>query len=771
MDTFWDRLNRATASLQGDRLRPLLGQAGAVLLALLFLLSGSVLVGFDALAAGSQALTLQVGQVASQDIHAPFSISYESTVLTNQARQIAADSVRDIYDPPMPGIARQQVQLARQVLDYIVDVRADEYATPEMLRRDIQAIETLSLTDEEIEAILNTPPDRWAEIDQQVISVLERVMREEIRDDTLRIVKQNLPNLVSVRFREDEVDLITAIVEGLIRTNTFYNEERTRQAREAAAEAVPPEVRSFVQGQLVVRGGSIVTEADMEALTQLGLLQPKDRRAQKLTSALLMMALVTLTLGLYLTRFHPDIVRDPRLMILLGAIFILALAGARLADPERVVQPYVYPSAALGLLVTALVGPQIAIVGTIALAVLFGVMASGSLSLAIMAVVGGMVGILSLRNTERLNSYFVSGVLISLVNIGVVLAFYLTGYPADSLGALTLVGAGLLNGLLAAAVTLAGLYVIGSLFNVVTSLKLIELAQPNQALLQRLLREAPGTYQHSLQVANLVELAAERIGANATLTRVGALYHDVGKIKAPHFFVENQADLVNPHETLNDPYKSARIIIDHVVEGERLARKYRLPARICDFILEHHGTTRPLYFYRKAVAEAGGDESQVDPGPFTYPGPRPQSRETAILMLADSSESTIRARRPKNKQEISDVVESVFEARIKEGQLDESGLTLNDLSVIQEVFVETLQGVFHPRIAYPGGAALEEQPAPVSTPAGDRRQPDGSASARRVAVEAVVPRQEKDNKQAAEAPSSSASSVQDASPDAGNAVL
>jgi putative nucleotidyltransferase with HDIG domain len=712
MDSLQERLNHLRVAVQQDQVIRVARQIFFVLLGGLFLLVNTALVGFDAFAAGAQSLTLAVGQVAPEDIRAPFSISYESAVMTNQRIQVAMNSVPDIYDPPDPSIAREQVQLARDILDYIADVRADEYGTPEMLAVDIQAITALELADEEIQAILNTISDRWAEIDQEVITVLERVMRDEIRDDNLRITRQNLPNLVSVRFRENEVTLITAIVEDLIRTNTFYNEERTAESRQAAAEAVTPEIRSFVQGQLVVRGGTIVAEADMEALTQLGLLQPEDRRLQEILSAFLAVMLVFFVCGLYIVRFYPDVARDSALMLLIGFIFVLVVAGVRLAGPERVVQPYLYPTASLGLLIATLVGPQIAIISTVAIGILLGVMTGGTLALAVMAVLGGVVGILALRNTERLNSYFLAGLLVALTNIGVVMVFYLAGYPADPIGALELIAAAAINGVVSGVVALAGLYLISSVLNIPTSLRLIELMQPSQQLLQRLLREAPGTYQHSLQVANLAELAAERVGANATLTRVGALYHDVGKMTAPHFFIENQADGVNPHDGLNDPYKSARIIIDHVHEGNKLARRYRLPGRIRDFILEHHGTTCPQYFYRQAVERAGGEEAHVDATLFTYPGPRPRSRETAILMLADSCESTVRARRPQNKQEIADAIEYIFDTRMQENQLDESGLTLRDLAVIKKVFVETLQGVFHPRIAYSKDDTQEM--APVS---------------------------------------------------------
>jgi putative nucleotidyltransferase with HDIG domain len=218
--------------------------------------------------------------------------------------------------------------------------------------------------------------------------------------------------------------------------------------------------------------------------------------------------------------------------------------------------------------------------------------------------------------------------------------------------------------------------------------------------LQRLLREAPGTYQHSLQVANLSEQAANAVGANADLTRVAALYHDIGKMLNPAFFVENQADNVNPHEVLNDPYRSADIIISHVTDGEKLGRQYHLPVRVRDFIMEHHGTTLVGFFYTRAVEQAG-DEEAVDIEQFTYPGPKPQTRESAIMMLADSCESTVRARKPSNKAEIVDIVDGIIDNRMRDGQLDESNLTMRDLSVTRDIFIEMLQAVFHPRINYP----------------------------------------------------------------------
>ncbi|PJF24866.1 MAG: hypothetical protein CUN53_15665, partial [Phototrophicales bacterium] len=194
-------------------------------------------------------------------------------------------------------------------------------------------------------------------------------------------------------------------------------------------------------------------------------------------------------------------------------------------------------------------------------------------------------------------------------------------------------------------------------------------------------------------------------------------YHDVGKMLNPAFFVENQADGVNPHEDLNDPYRSADIIIGHVVDGEKLAAQYRIPSRIRDFILEHHGTTLVSYFYNVALNQAEDRES-VDIDLFTYPGPKPQSRETAVLMLADSCESTVRARKPANKQEIADIVNQIVDARMRDGQLDESGLRLNDIKTIRTTFVDMLQGVFHPRINYPASIHQPARPSASQTETG-----------------------------------------------------
>lgn len=688
-----------------------------VALVIAFVLGGGFIVASEAILPSSSKVTLEEGEVAPRDVLATRSLKYESTVLTEAKRKAAVDSVRPIYDPPDPSVESEQTQLARQILDYIENVRYDDFATEDQKKSDLAAISDLTLPESVTEALLNIEDDdTWRAIDAQVIRLLERAMSGEVREDNIQAIKDGLSNLISSSYGETEVRIITAIVNDLIRVNAFFNEELTSQAKADAAANVPVEVRTFARGQMIIREGEIATAAHIEALEQFGLLQGTKRRVERFVGGLVAMGLVTLLLGMYIRQFQPKIFVDPAYMILLGCMFLVFLAGVRLIDPESETRLYFYPSSGLAFLVASLVGPQFAIVVIATLAALAGFMTGDSLELATLILVTGTFGVLSLGRSQRLNSYFTAWGVIFLAGLAVTVVFAL---GRDDTPAVVTVGiqiAGVLvNGLFSIAVALFGLIIVGSVLNIPTNFKIIELLAPDHPLLKRLLREAPGTYQHSLQVANLAELAAERIGANASLVRVAAMYHDVGKILNPHFFVENQADSINPHDTLDNPYQSAKIITGHVTEGARLARRYHLPARLRDFILEHHGTTQVIYFYRKALDEATNGEI-VDIDQFSYPGPRPQSRETAILMLADGCESSVRARRPQSREDVRETVDYIFEKRLQSGELDDSGLTLNDLRELRDSFLTALQGIYHPRIAYPGSPGQVSEPGPDQLP-------------------------------------------------------
>ncbi len=685
---------------------------GVILVAVVAVLLSTLIVSFDSVfQSANDASALQVGSVVAQDIRAPYSITYVSDVLTQRQRDAAANSISPIYDPPDPNVARHQITLLQQILDFIDNVRKDPYGTQQQKIADINDITALQLDQNIIESILQMDDDAWRAVASEAVNVLERVMRESIRESDLSLMSDQLPSQVALRFDTDTVAVIVALAQDLLRPNRFPNPQATELARQAAADNVAPESRSFERGQVVVRAGARLDTVDYEALSHLGLLESPDRRVQNVARAFLGSLVVLVTIGLYLSRFPDKYYTQARFLGLLAGLFLLTLAGARLFSA----QPYIYPAAALALTLVIITRTEIAIIATMGLGLLVGLMSNNSLEIATMVIVGGTVGALLLRRSERVNSYFFAGLMIALTNTVIVTLFNLEMITSDGATLGTLIVLAVINGVIAAMAGLAAMYGITIAFNLPTSLRLVELSQPNQPLLQRLLREAPGTYQHSLQVANLSEQAVNAVGANAELTRVAALYHDIGKMLNPAFFVENQADNVNPHETLNDPYRSADIIISHVTDGERLARQFRLPVRIRDFIMEHHGTTLVGYFYTKAVEQAG-DEESVDIEQFTYPGPKPQTRETAIMMLADSCESTVRARKPANKAEIAEIVDTIIDNRMRGGQLDESDLTLKDISTTRDIFVEMLQAVFHPRINYPTLPSVKRQMPPELVP-------------------------------------------------------
>lgn len=724
-----------------------LSRAVVILAGLSFIVISTVIVAFDSVLPNQQSVaSLQVDEVTQQNIYAPENVEYDSVVLTMDARQLAADAVTPVFDPPEVSLARQRTQLAQQILEFIDNVRRDPFADAETKVRDITQIRELTLDEDTLQRIVAVDNDTWREIDDEIVRVLENVMlREEIRDTNIDNVIQILPNQVDLQFTQDNTNVVVAIVEDLIRPNTSINEEATQAAIEDARQSVSDVRRSFTRGQLVVSGGTRITPADYEALQQLGLLTQQSNRLQRIGQAFLASVIVMVVVGLYILRFQPDLIySSPRFLTLLAAIFLLVLAGARLGLGGQI---YIFPTAVLALLYVAISSPQVAIIGTLGLAMLVGVMANSSLEIAALVAAGGIIGALSLKRSERLNSFFLAGLMVAVINIGVTAIFNLGTPAAEQAGEqlLILMSFNVLNGILTAAAAIAGLYIITLLFNLPTALKLAELSQPNQPLLQRLLREAPGTYQHSLQVANLSEQAANAINANAELVHVSALYHDIGKMLNPMFFTENQRDIGNPHDTLNDPYRSADIIISHVTDGDDMARQHRLPTRIRDFIREHHGTSQVFVFYRQAVILAGDDESAVDITEFTYPGPRPRSKETAVLMLADSCEAAVRSRQPKDKTEIEETVRNVIEGKRKSGQLDDSGLTLNDVKIIQDIFIDMLQAIFHPRINYEDAISsvrratpAESEPAQKSTPKPDDKSALETSEATEKSVERPV---------------------------------
>ena len=655
----------------------------------------------------STAVTLQPGEVSPSTFQAPFDLKYPSEVRTREAQDAAANAVAPVYTSPDPTIARRQIERLRAALQYITLVRDDEYSTPEQKQADLASLADIQLSPETITKILDLPPARWDVIQQESQSVLEQVMRSRIRDVDLESARHTVPSLVSLSLNEEHAAMVAELVTAFVTVNSEFSSELTEADQNAARVAVQPRTEEYKAGEIIVQRGQILSEAQIEALRQAKLIEEASPW-EDYAGAAALVVMVAAYVSLYFSRRHLSFLSDTRSLFVMVIIFLVFFVGARFVIPERAVLPYAFPIPAVGLIITTLFGMEPGIVFSIAISLLAPYGLPNTLDLMPYYLVTSLMGVLVLGAARRVWTFFRAGAAVTGAGIAMLIAFRLPFTPTDGVALLQLTGAALFIGLASSSLALVLQYFLAQSLGLTTALQLIEISRPDFPLLQFFLRNAPGTYQHSLQVANLAEHAAEQIGADALLTRVGALFHDVGKALNPMFFIENQPQGdVNTHEDL-DPAESAAAIIAHIPEGVAMARKHKLPRRIDDFIREHHGTMIARYQYNQAVERAGGDASKVDIEKFRYPGPRPRSRETALLMLADGSEARTRAQRPQTEEEIRKIVLSTIESAQKQGQLDDTPLTTRDLSVLTDAFVTILRGAYHPRITYPKEASATE---------------------------------------------------------------
>lgn len=642
---------------------------------------------------------ISVGAVASNDIIAPNAAVFESAVLTAEAKQKAADMVSAVYLPSDPGIARSQIDNLNILFNYISIVRSDAYSTVEKKQEDLGSIATVTLSADSIAYLLQTSDSRWEQIQQESLSVFEQVMRNNIRDYQINDSRSNIPNLIGLSFTSVESKLIEELISPYIIANSLYSEEETNAAKQKAMDLVQPVTASFVKGQAIVRRGQIISDQQYEALEYYGFVKPENKTTEFIASGLLVLLMVSF-IAVYFSRRRLAVLDDLRSLSLIAILFIIFLFAARAIVPNRAVMPYFYPMAAFALILATLFNIETAIVFTLVLCTLSAFDVTGSFELSAFYIFTSLIGALTLGRGKRVANFFFSGVWLSLAGCAVIAAFRYIDNSTDFIGMLTLFGVTFMNGFACASIALLVQYIVAQLLGLSNPLHLIEISRPDNQLLQYVLQYAPGTYQHSLQVSNLVEQGAKAIGADPVLARVGALFHDCGKAKNPLFFIENQLPgKLDSHDDMV-PEEAARIIIAHVTDGVALAEKYHLPPKVRDFIREHHGTAATRYQYCRAI-EKSKKNKPVDRSNFQYPGPKPHSKETALLMIADGCEARARAELPKTDEELRVIVNKVIDSCLQDGQLDESPLTLRDLRVISETYFNVLMNAHHPRLKYP----------------------------------------------------------------------
>jgi cyclic-di-AMP phosphodiesterase PgpH len=658
---------------------------------------------------GGEQVNLAVGDVAHADITAPFTRSFVSDSLTAAARTAAADAVAPVYVEiaPRADIRDRQLNLydsvARSVLS-ILDQRDKGTIAADVVRSRLTAA-LPGFSDDQITSLSTLAADTWTQITDAGRTVLDATLAGEVRDNLLADARQqvrtNITNDLPQAEREMAGDLAAAQVE----PNMQQSASRTASAKAAARDAVADVVVDVRQGEIVVREGDPITQLVVEKLEHLDLTRPRLEAAAVAGHALIAILIAALLVA-FLWRVEPAIWFRNRSLLL----FMLALLGTAVAlriSADRALWAYVVPSAATVLLTAILLDGAAGAAMALALAALAGVMNQDAFGPTMYTLAGGLAAVITIVRAERLNVFVRAGVAIGLSNIALLTAFNLIEH-VDLPGILQGLAAGTVNAALAVFLAVGSFAVLGNLFGIMTVFQLLELANPSSRLLRRLLMETPGTYHHSVMVGNLAERAAETIGADPLLARVAAYYHDIGKMKNPLAFIENQAGAHNIHDDLT-PESSARIIAGHVRDGIDLGYEFGLPVQIIGFIPQHHGTSVMSYFYGKALRELGGDEEVAARDRYRYPGPKPQSREAAILMLADGVEASVRSLEEKDEVSIRAMVNRIVDARVEDGQLDEAELTLRNLSQIKEAFVQQLLGMYHTRIQYPDNVVPLDQ--------------------------------------------------------------
>lgn len=675
---------------------------------------------------------LKAGDIAKEDIKATREIVDDIT--TEKKRQQAIESVPDKY--------RQDDAITVDVLDMIeqcftaidnvreqgaAEIRKLDSGTTAMAYRDKDGATQFtefflqqchaalpgSFTDEDVRYIILANGKKMDSLKDKINALVTQALKSGIKPDYLQeqmsSVNQELISPLN-GFDEDAKRLGMNIVTTYLKANFIFDEEATSVAREKAAAEVQPEV--YLTNQIIVQNGYRVTEAQVEMLRKLGMLDENDPHILMYVGVGVFAGVLLLVIWLYLAFSDTETFQSFRRLLLLNIILALTMAAMWAG---RSLHYYVLLSATGVMLISVLLNQRLAFAINPVLALFAGVIAgsdgngvftAAALPAAIASLAGGAVALFIIRRTPHRSSLMLSGIVAGAVSAAVIAAVDLV-MAMDWMTILRDVGAGLAGGLASAMICLGTLPLWEVLFKVVTPMKLLELANPNHPLLKRLLVEAPGTYHHSIVVGNLAENAAEAVGANPLLTRTGAYYHDVGKTLRPYFFTENQLGGDSPHESIA-PELSKRILTAHTKDGVELAAKFGLPEQVQQIILEHHGTTPVMYFYHKAVKQAReGDTVSLDD--FRYDGPKPQTREAAIIMLADSIEAGARTLQDHSQEKLDEFVQHIVNLKLEDGQLDNCDLTLRDLSLISAEFRKVLGGVFHERVPYPTSEPVKKE--------------------------------------------------------------
>ncbi len=627
------------------------------------------------------------GDIATEDIYATREI--EDKITTTRRREAAASQVGIQYKINYE-LNEKMFENMGKDLDSVLEARGMEIPISgkiSFLKEDME----LNLTDSELTYLLSLNAENYGVFSKEVREIFTKVMDGGVEntEESLNQMKSLFLDKIPVNER---VNIAGKFFSHYIKANEEVDVQLTEQEKEKAAKLIEPTV--YKKNQIIVRRGEVLTDAHISLLSDMGVLKGSAKISVKYALGIFLFMLACYGVSIYYITIKSDRRKFTQGKLILASILpiimLVIIFFARKINGNYV---YLLPLPYISILMATFVSKRLSALVNIYLAFATAIMLRQSEEFIIAMVVFSAFAALIFKRIKSMSGYAMA--MLYTMGAGALcmaMAMLLMGKSPEEILKCALFGA--INGILSSVLTIGTTPVFENIFNIITPFKLNDLGNPEKPLLKRLMFEAPGTYHHCLMVGNLAEAACIKIGANNQLARVAAYYHDIGKLRRPNYFFENQIG-DNPHDKIT-PFESAEVLKSHVNDGLEIARQYRLPKEIQDVIVQHHGTTPTGVFYKKAL--------ELDPGAkeddFKYPGPIPESKEAGIVMLADSCEAAVRSLDEKTDESIRAMVTKIIKHRMAEGQLDKCDLSFRELGYIIDAFVSMLGSYFHKRIKY-----------------------------------------------------------------------
>ncbi|MFC1751920.1 HD family phosphohydrolase [Thermoproteota archaeon] len=647
-------------------------------------------------------ISLKVGDIAQETVVSPKFIEFESSLdklKTQHEIEKRISQVKQVYT--IDEAVNKQIK--SDILSFFKGLKdykeAREKDALVMVPDELSFLSTKILdSDSALKALISPTVEYFA------IQNTEKILYQGLQEVATKDIRQRvLENIKMLNMKQSEENFIASVVHHFMKPNLVYNETKTKELIQENIKAVTPFKTTLKEGEPIIYKGDTVTQSHIDALRALNLYGVK-ANIQKFFGIFLVSLLLFLLLERFLYYFHHELHVQIKYFVLMFIVILLVVVIARLLIqvellPAAINLQFLIPIPIAAIILTSLVSPNLALLCGTLISVFVALMHPGDPFIFFYLFLFNCAALFAIYKKYTRTEFIVSGYIIGAFNVFMVMVLGLFYEQKEIIWFVVNMLMAFLNGVVSAMIALAVLPYLESIFKITTYQRLLELSNLYHPLLKRLMITAPGTYQHSLMVANLAEAAAEAIQANPLLARVGAYFHDIGKLKRPIFFSENQISEENPHTTLS-ARMSKLVISSHVKDGLELAKKYKLPDILLDFIAEHHGTSLVSFFYSKALATEELKDSETAKEAFRYPGPKPSYKESGIVMLADSVEAAIRSLEKPSPNKIENLIERIFKEKIADKQLDSCPLSLKEIDIIRETFLNSFQSIYHSRLDY-----------------------------------------------------------------------